>query len=72
MALADVYDALTTNSVYRAARSHEEALAIIQKDKGKHFDPDIVEAFVSIESKFKSIAHDLADNKELPNISTEF
>lgn len=71
MALADVYDALTTNSVYRTARSHEEALVIIQNNKSKHFDPDIVDAFISIESKFKSIADELSDNKRLMNILIE-
>lgn len=71
MALADVYDALTTRSVYREARSHDEALLLIQKDKGRHFDPDIVDAFIAIESKFRRIAYELSDNIELPNVSAE-
>lgn len=66
MALADVYDALTTNSVYRTALSHIKALEIIKESKGTHFDPDIVEAFVSIESKFESIALQLSDDKNMP------
>ena len=72
MALADIYDALTTKSVYRSARPHSEALEIIQKDKGKHFDPDIVDAFIANEPKFKRIADELSDNVNLPNIVAEF
>ncbi len=71
MALADVYDALTTNSIYRTARSHEEAVVIIENNRGRHFDPDIVDAFMSIKSKFKNIADELSDNKQLMNILIE-
>lgn len=45
MAVADVYDALTSVRVYKAAYSHEDAVAIIRRDSGSHFDPDVVEAF---------------------------
>ena len=56
MALADVYDALISERVYKAAFTHEEAKAIIVDGKGKHFDPDVVDAFLEIESTFISIA----------------
>ena len=56
MALADVYDALTTKRVYKPAFSHEEAKLIILQDKGKHFDPEVVDAFLAIEEEFKAIA----------------
>jgi putative two-component system response regulator len=45
MAVADVYDALTSVRVYKAAFTHQEAADIIIADAGKHFDPDVVEAF---------------------------
>ncbi|SFE83286.1 HDIG domain-containing protein [Paenibacillus catalpae] len=47
-AVADVYDALTSSRSYRAALSHEEAISIICKERGKHFDPLCVDALVRI------------------------
>ncbi len=52
VALADVYDALTTKRVYKDAFSHQTARAMIIEGAGKHFDPDIVEAFLRRESDF--------------------
>jgi putative two-component system response regulator len=52
VALADVYDALTSKRVYKAAFTHEIAKSMILGDSGTHFDPDIVEAFLQTESKF--------------------
>jgi len=40
-ALADVYDALTSRRVYKAAITHEIARSMILKDSGTHFDPDV-------------------------------
>jgi len=45
VALADVYDALTTRRVYKEAYSHQQAVDIILSEKGKKFDPEIVDAF---------------------------
>ena len=55
VALADVYDALTSVRVYKGAASHEEALEIITDERGKHFDPDIVDAFLANQDGFKRI-----------------
>jgi putative two-component system response regulator len=55
VALADVYDALTTKRVYKDAFEHMRARAIIEGDAGKHFDPVVVEAFVDRESEFLRI-----------------
>lgn len=46
VAVADVYDALTTKRVYKPAFSKDEALEIMTKGKGTHFDPVIFEAFM--------------------------
>jgi response regulator RpfG family c-di-GMP phosphodiesterase len=46
LALADVYDALTTRRPYKEPWSHGRALELIQSERGKHFDPAIVDAFV--------------------------
>ena len=61
MALADVYDALTSRRVYKGAWSHEDTRDTIVNDSGKHFDPDIVDAFLTLEDKFihiKMLSHD--------------
>jgi HD-GYP domain-containing protein (c-di-GMP phosphodiesterase class II) len=62
MAVADVYDALTTARVYKRAWSHEEATAHIASQKGKKFDPVVVDAFEREEANFKKIALELADH----------
>ena len=56
MAVADVYDALTSKRVYKDAMPHEQAVEIIVGDSGIHFDPDIVKVFVKNKHKFKEIA----------------
>lgn len=63
VALADVYDALTTKRVYKPAFSHEESRAIILQGSGKHFDPAIVNAFLETESKFVAVRQRFSDNE---------
>ncbi|MBF0436879.1 MAG: response regulator [Magnetococcales bacterium] len=62
MAIADVYDALTSKRVYKPAFSHEMAKKIINEDNGQMFDPDIVEAFLKIEEQFQEISIKFADS----------
>lgn len=61
MAVADVYDALISSRVYRDGMPHPDAFAIIVEGKGHLFDPDIVDAFVAVESKFQDIARRFPD-----------
>ncbi len=61
MAVADVYDALISKRVYKPAFSHQEAMDIMKKGRGTHFDPDILDAFFAIESKFAQIAAEFRD-----------
>lgn len=56
MALADVYDALISRRVYKEPMPHHEAAALIVKGKGRHFDPELVDAFMEIENQFLEIA----------------
>ncbi len=56
MALADVYDALISERVYKKAFSHNKAKSIILEGNGQHFDPQIVDAFLAIEHEFVAIA----------------
>ncbi len=55
VALADVYDALVSRRVYKDAYVHDMAKDIILKEKGEHFDPMVVEAFLSSEELFIEI-----------------
>lgn len=55
VAIADVYDALTTERLYKRAFSHEEACAMILEEREKQFDPEIVDAFLDVEAEFRSI-----------------
>lgn len=48
MAVVDVYDALTSKRVYKPGVPQEAALAMILKERGTHFDPDVVDGFLEI------------------------
>ncbi|MBV6322479.1 HD domain-containing protein [Duganella sp. HSC-15S17] len=61
MALADVYDALISRRVYKEPFSHEDAVAMIARGRGQHFDPDMVDAFLSIQEDWRMIAAHHAD-----------
>jgi putative two-component system response regulator len=65
VALSDVYDALTTPRVYKSAFSHEKAREIILDGCGKHFDPDVVDAFLANEDRFIQIKNQLDGVEEL-------
>ncbi len=64
MAVADVYDALISRRVYKEGMPHEKAVAIIAQGKGTHFDPDIVEAFLTLQQQFHEIAKRFADSDD--------
>jgi putative two-component system response regulator len=62
MAVADVYDALISRRVYKPAFPHERAVEMIAEGRGKHFDPDITDAFLEIREDFRTIAKRFADS----------
>jgi putative two-component system response regulator len=64
VALADVYDALTTKRVYKPAFSHEVAREIIVNEMISHFDPAVVEAFLQNEDLFVAIHAQYAAREE--------
>lgn len=61
MALADVFDALICKRHYKDAFSLEETTRVIQENRGQHFDPDIVDAFLKHVDNFAAIARHHAD-----------
>ena len=61
LAVVDVYDALVASRPYRGPMPHEQAVGIIRAQRGTHFDPDVVDAFVAgerdIEALSKTLSH---------------
>ncbi len=56
MALADVFDALISRRVYKGAMSPAQARAIMSEQRGRHFDPDLLDAFLAGFEDFCAIA----------------
>jgi HD-GYP domain-containing protein (c-di-GMP phosphodiesterase class II) len=61
VAIADVYDALSTKRVYKEALPHRQCVQMIKDGAGTHFDPTIVSAFLQIEPEFHNIAREYAE-----------
>ena len=53
-AVADVWDALTSDRPYRPAWTEEQALAYIREQSGKHFDPQVVDLFFEVIEEFRA------------------
>ena len=62
MALADVYDALVSERVYKSGWSHEDAVKEIVSKSGLHFDPLVVDALMEEQTNFQEIAQKYRDN----------
>ena len=61
MAVADVYDALISRRIYKPPYSHDEAIAMIVEERGKHFDSEIIDRMLTISGRFADIARRFAD-----------
>ena len=64
MAVADVYDALISQRVYKPALPHDRAVQIVFQGRGSHFDPDMVDAFIGIQDEFNEIAQRYKDSDD--------
>jgi len=64
VALADVYDAISSKRVYKPAFPREQCWDIINSGKGSHFDPRLVDIFNRNENYFWSVVEDLRDIEE--------
>lgn len=60
VAIADVYDALSSRRVYKDPMAHRKCVEIIRRKGGTKFDPDLIEVWLTIESKFESVARQFA------------
>jgi putative two-component system response regulator len=61
LALGDVYDALTSRRCYKAAYTHADSRALILEGRGRHFDPQVVDAFLATEDEFLRIRRHYQD-----------
>lgn len=64
MALADVYDALISRRIYKKPAPHAQAVQIIMDGRGRHFDPDVIDAFADLVDEFHDIAQRFADSDD--------
>ncbi len=64
VAIADVFDALTTKRPYKEPFSLEKSYAIIKESSGNHFDPDVVNAFFAVEDEILQIKEKYKDEGE--------
>jgi putative two-component system response regulator len=64
VALADVFDAMTSKRQYKEAFSIETANRISFEARGRHFDPDVVDAFFSVQDAILRIKETYQDDME--------
>jgi putative two-component system response regulator len=72
VAIADVFDALTSKRPYKEPFSIEKSLAIVKEERGTHFDPNVVDAFFDIQDEILNIKKQYSEDNqkiiELPNM----
>jgi HD-GYP domain-containing protein (c-di-GMP phosphodiesterase class II) len=64
MALVDVYDATRARALYRKCMSHEETVELIVSGRNTHFDPSVVDAFLSVSARFKSLSDEAPESQQ--------
>ncbi len=68
VAIADVFDALSSKRIYKPAFPLEKTLQILKDGKGTHFDPHLIDLFVNNIDSFLEIQKEFPDNEETPHI----
>ncbi len=61
MAVADVYDAVRSSRPYKRPFTHAATVTLIEEGRNRHFDPEVVDAFLALQDEFANIAEQLAD-----------
>jgi len=64
VAVADVYDAMVSNKVYKAGMSHAQAVEKIAAERAAQFDPQVVDAFVACAAEIEQVARRYADTED--------
>jgi hypothetical protein len=63
VALVDAHDAMVTTRAYRDGVPHEAAVEAVVSGRGTHFDPDLVEAFLTVHEQFRAAASSTAEGR---------
>jgi adenylate cyclase len=58
MAIVDVYDAAVSRNLYRPSMTHDQAVDLIIRGRGSHFDPAVVDAFVAVAPVLRNISEE--------------
>ncbi len=66
VAVADVFDALTSKRPYKEPFSNEKSFAIIKAESGSHFDPKVVDAFLAVKGEVLDVKESYQDEGESP------
>jgi adenylate cyclase len=66
MAVADAYDAIISERLYKPAYSHEDAVRSMSEKRGTYFDPDVLDAFLEVQEEFRRIASRFAGSGTEP------
>ena len=66
VAIADVYDALASKRVYKDAYPHEKCVQLIAEASGTQFDPELTDAFLKVNGRFREIAARFGDRAPTP------
>jgi putative two-component system response regulator len=67
VSVADVYDALTSKRVYKAAYTHDIAVSIISDEAGKQFDPVVAKVFLDHHAAFNALREKINEPVEPPD-----
>ena len=63
VSIVDFYDALTMDRVYRTAFSHARAMEMVQEQRGKAFDPDVVDCFVQHSDALQALRQSVSETR---------
>ena len=62
-AVADVFDALSSNRPYKKAIAPEECFAMMRRERGKHFDPTVLDAFFARQAEVLAVYCEFGDHE---------
>jgi putative two-component system response regulator len=68
VAVVDVFDALTTERPYKKAWTVDEALALLQRESGRHFDPELINLFIKILPEIMQVMQRWAEKTPAPEL----
>lgn len=71
VAVADVFDALSSRRCYKEAWSHDKVMNLLTEQRGRHFDPQCVDAFISQIGEVREVQASLIDDEGEAALTTE-